>query len=52
MRGPAIYFLLAGLLVATVLVAAGIGPYRIAPDDVTAAILRYLFGATGAGPNR
>lgn len=34
----------------TVLVAAGIGPYHIAPGDVAAAIIRYLLGATGAGP--
>jgi iron complex transport system permease protein len=50
LRGPAIYFLLAGLLVATVLLAAGIGPYRIAPGDVALAIIRYLAGATDTGP--
>jgi iron complex transport system permease protein len=50
LRGPAIYFLLAGLLVATVLLAAGVGPYRIPPGEVAAAILRYILGAAGAGP--
>ena len=50
MRGATIYFLLTGLLVATVLLAAGIGPYRIPPGDVAMAIARYMLGATDARP--
>ena len=38
------------LLLGTVLIASGIGPYRIAPLDVLAAIVRRAIGGTAAGP--
>lgn len=45
MRTATVLFLLAVLLLAAVLVAAGIGPYSIAPQDVLAAVVRRVMGA-------
>ena len=44
MRTATIHLVLTLLLIATVLVAAGIGPYRIPPQEVLAALWRRVFG--------
>lgn len=49
MRPAIILILLAVLLSATVLIAAGIGPYRIAPYDVLRALFGRLSGPAGNG---
>ena len=49
MRTATIFLLLAGLLVATVLIALGVGPYRIPPLVVLTAVLHRLQGADGSG---
>jgi iron complex transport system permease protein len=49
-RAAFILLVLAMLLLGTVLVAAGIGPYRIAPLDVLAALFRRALGMAEAGP--
>jgi iron complex transport system permease protein len=48
-RGPAIYLLLTLLLFATIVIAAGVGPYRIPPSEVFGAFLRRLGGEPGVG---
>ncbi len=50
MRTATALALLALLLVLAVVAAAGIGPYRIAPLDVAAAILRRILGEPAGGP--
>lgn len=50
MRTATILLLLTLLMAATVLVAAGIGPYRIPPQDVLAAIVRRPFGGAATEP--
>jgi iron complex transport system permease protein len=49
LRTTSILLLLACLLVAVTLVASGIGPYRIAPQDILHAIWRWPRGEAGAG---
>ena len=49
-RAAATLVILALLLLGTVLVAAGIGPYRIPPLDVLAAVFRRAIGSAAAGP--
>ncbi|HEY9344526.1 MAG TPA: iron chelate uptake ABC transporter family permease subunit, partial [Inquilinus sp.] len=44
MRTATVLLILVVLLVATALVAAGIGPYRIPPQEVLAALWRRLSG--------
>jgi iron complex transport system permease protein len=50
LRVATILLLLALLLAGTVLIAAGIGPYRIPPLDVLAALFRRLIGTAASGP--
>ncbi len=50
MRTATALLLLGLLLILAVVVAAGIGPYWIAPAEVAAAILRRATGGSGAGP--
>ncbi len=47
MRTATVFLVLTVLLVAAVLVASGIGPYRIPPQDVLAALWRRLLGQAG-----
>jgi iron complex transport system permease protein len=46
-RTATVFLVLTVLLVAAVLVASGIGPYRIPPQDVLAALWRRLLGQAG-----
>lgn len=48
-RSAAVLLGLCAALLAAVLASACVGPYRIAPADVVAAVLRRLAGAGGAG---
>jgi iron complex transport system permease protein len=49
-RAVGVLIMLGALLLITVLIAAGIGPYPIAPLDVLAAIVRRAFGVAVPGP--
>lgn len=49
MRAASILVLLTLLLLGTVLIASGIGPYRIAPLDVFSALVHRAFGDGGFG---
>ena len=48
LRTATVLALLTVLLMATILIAAGVGPYRIPPQDVLAALDRRLFGGAAA----
>ncbi len=50
MRTAIILLLLAILLIAVLVIACGIGPYRIPPLDVLEAVLHRLVGGSQAGP--
>ncbi len=49
MRTTAIFLLLAAILIAVIVVASGIGPYRIPPQDILTAISRALLGRDNQG---
>jgi iron complex transport system permease protein len=49
LRTTAIFLLLAAILIAVIVVASGIGPYRIPPQDILTAISRALLGRDNQG---
>lgn len=48
-RGAAIYLLLTLILIATIVIAAGVGPYHIPPAEVFGAVLRRIAGTADTG---